>query len=316
MSRRLKLGAGEPSSGIPLCISDLQCFLSVCEAGSIRKAAEAIGVGQPSLSRRIQKLEEMLGLSLFERRTTGVRLTPFGWRFMSQSRMLVAGVQDALESASMAGTAMTGKLDVGIAACLSGGPVRNLFSAFIEAHCDVAIQVIGASSNELSTLLNQRLVDAIITSRAPKPSVEDSVLLSRERMLLAVSTDHEWSERHQILWEELNEASDVLWVTEPFTAFDTHRLGHTAAFAKSELVHRNRLSREEIMGLVGLGLGITFVYEHCRGITYPNVTYVPIGGDGEPTSFSLTWLPENDNPALRRFISLAKIEAKTNGSLS
>lgn len=70
------------------------------------------------------------------------------------------------------------------------------------------------------------------------------------------------------------------------------------------------------MSLVGLGVGVSIVADHWRGVSYPNVTFVPIGEEGETVPFSLTWRPENDNPALRRFLSLARIEAKRNGALS
>lgn len=70
------------------------------------------------------------------------------------------------------------------------------------------------------------------------------------------------------------------------------------------------------MTLVGLGLGVSLVADHWRGVTYPNVSFVPIGDVNEKVPFSITWRPENDNPALRRFISLARIEAQRNGALS
>ena len=64
------------------------------------------------------------------------------------------------------------------------------------------------------------------------------------------------------------------------------------------------------MNLVGLGLGVSLVADHWRGVSYPGVVFVPIGEEDERVPFSLTWRPENDNPALRRFLSLARAAAK------
>lgn len=64
------------------------------------------------------------------------------------------------------------------------------------------------------------------------------------------------------------------------------------------------------MTLVGLGQGVSLVADHWRGVTYPNVTFVPVGAPDERVPFSLSWVPENDNPALRRFISVASIVAQ------
>ena len=70
------------------------------------------------------------------------------------------------------------------------------------------------------------------------------------------------------------------------------------------------------MALVGLGFGVSLVADHWRGVSYPNVTFVPVGHEDETVPFSITWRPENDNPALRRFLSLARIEARRSGALS
>jgi len=59
-------------------IGVLQQFLAVIEAGSIHKAAKAIHISQPALTRRIQALEEELGVQLFERTQRGMELTRYG----------------------------------------------------------------------------------------------------------------------------------------------------------------------------------------------------------------------------------------------
>ena len=64
------------------------------------------------------------------------------------------------------------------------------------------------------------------------------------------------------------------------------------------------------MNLVGLGLGVSLVAEHWCGVSYPGVVFRPVGGEDERVRFSLVWRPENDNPALRRFVSLARVHAR------
>lgn len=50
-------------------LNDLQAFRAVVEQGSFRKAADTVRISQPALSRRIEKLEDALGVRLFERTT-------------------------------------------------------------------------------------------------------------------------------------------------------------------------------------------------------------------------------------------------------
>ncbi len=67
-------------------LRQLRFFLAVAEELNFRRAAEKIHATQPALSRRIQALEHELGVSLFERNTRNVSLTPAGRRFMTAAR--------------------------------------------------------------------------------------------------------------------------------------------------------------------------------------------------------------------------------------
>lgn len=71
-----------PEGTEDLQFRDLQTMLAVAEAGSFRKASQSLQVGQSAITRRVQKLENALGVSLFERRATGARLTVAGWSFV------------------------------------------------------------------------------------------------------------------------------------------------------------------------------------------------------------------------------------------
>jgi LysR family transcriptional regulator, hydrogen peroxide-inducible genes activator len=59
-------------------IHQLRCFSAIVRAGSFTRAAEQIGITQPSLSQQIRKLEEQVGSPLFERLGRSIRLTAYG----------------------------------------------------------------------------------------------------------------------------------------------------------------------------------------------------------------------------------------------
>ncbi|PYN15170.1 MAG: LysR family transcriptional regulator, partial [Candidatus Rokuibacteriota bacterium] len=70
---------------------DLRVFLAVAQAGSLRRAARALGFGQPTVIRRLRQLEESLGTRLFERTPDGHRLTKGGQHLLPMAQ----GVADA-----------------------------------------------------------------------------------------------------------------------------------------------------------------------------------------------------------------------------
>ena len=64
---------------------NLRTMLAVAEAGGFHKASALLNVGQSAITRRVQKLEDALGVSLFERHPTGARLTRAGAAFAARA---------------------------------------------------------------------------------------------------------------------------------------------------------------------------------------------------------------------------------------
>jgi DNA-binding transcriptional LysR family regulator len=70
--------------------SDLRHFLAIARSGSTLAAARSLRVSQPTVVRRIAALEEALGLSLFDRRPSGYRLTEAGLTLVERSERVEA----------------------------------------------------------------------------------------------------------------------------------------------------------------------------------------------------------------------------------
>ena len=69
-------------------------------------------------------------------------------------------------------------------------------------------------------------------------------------------------------------------------------------------ITRYKVGREVLIQMVGLGFGTSLVCGSTMRLSYPHVNFVPLEGEAIP--FSAIWSPQNDNPALRRFLSLAR----------
>lgn len=79
--------------------SSLRDFLELAEQGSISRAAVQLNVSQPALSRRLQRLEEQLGVSLFSRGPRGLQLTPAGQRVRAIARRMAGLATEVGEAA-------------------------------------------------------------------------------------------------------------------------------------------------------------------------------------------------------------------------
>ncbi|WP_299404786.1 LysR family transcriptional regulator [uncultured Roseobacter sp.] len=294
----------------------LTYFLSVAETGSFRKAASRLNVGQPAVSRRIQRLEDILGVSLFERRSTGARLTTAGTCFAARARVIVDELRAATDTARGAGLGENGYLRIGVIASLSRGPLRQVLESFVDSHAYVDLCIAELDRGQLLTQLSHRRLDLVVAPGKPDHESGDGLILAHERVYLAVPSDHPLADRQGLRWSEVLKETFVVSTQEPGPEIHDYLVRNLSELGRTVQVRRHSMGREGIMSLVGLGFGVSLVADHWLGVRYRNVTFVPIGNDEEIVPFSMIWRPENDNPALRRFISLARIEAKRNGALS
>jgi DNA-binding transcriptional LysR family regulator len=77
-------------------------------------------------------------------------------------------------------------------------------------------------------------------------------------------------------------------------------------------IQKADVGRETVMHLVAMGQGVSLTSEATIATSFPDVVFRPIAGDDATLQFSAIWWPGNDNPALRRFLSLARALAKAN----
>ena len=90
----LRLGNGTVPSAhamslwdtFPYSLRQMQYLVAVADLGGFRKAADACGVAQPSMSAQIAQVEQALGVQIFERSTRGVRITAAGAAVIDRSR--------------------------------------------------------------------------------------------------------------------------------------------------------------------------------------------------------------------------------------
>src|SRR5579862_9455833 len=102
-----------------LDVLGLQAFIALADAGGFGRAAEALHLTQAALTRRLQNLEEALGVQLVERTTRSTALSALGRDFLPRARRLVGELATAFTEIRESGKAMRG--DVTIACVPTAG---------------------------------------------------------------------------------------------------------------------------------------------------------------------------------------------------
>jgi molybdate transport repressor ModE-like protein len=93
----------EPASGLPDW-DDFRLLLAVAQLGSISRAAQALGVSQPTVSRRVERLEATIGVRLLDRSTAGAVLTAEGQRIVEELNVAHSAIQRAVQSVDVKAT--------------------------------------------------------------------------------------------------------------------------------------------------------------------------------------------------------------------
>jgi DNA-binding transcriptional LysR family regulator len=115
-------------------INDLHCFTAAADAGSFSSAGKALGRSPSTLSRHIGRLEDELGLPLFERRHGGVLLTSGGKAVLGHVRRALAEINLIKAAALKNGAATVGEVRLGVRIAPIGGPISRLLTMWRANH--------------------------------------------------------------------------------------------------------------------------------------------------------------------------------------
>jgi DNA-binding transcriptional LysR family regulator len=284
--------------------------LVVAEHLSIRGAARALGLRQSALSRRVRALEDELGVSLFERHHAGVRVTNAGVRFLQRARDALDQLDQASKIAGAAGQGSTGQLSIGIRSSLAGGFLRNLIHTYSERHPDVAIHVVEGASTEHISLVRKRRLDVAFVADASEAADCDIAPLWHERLFVALPDSHPLGNMKTIEWKALRKEHFIFRQSKWGSALCERVIKHLSDRGHTPRVEKVDVGRETVMHLVGMGRGVSLTSEATIVTSFPGVAFRPISGGDATLQFSAVWWPGNDNPALRRLLSLARILAR------
>jgi len=189
----------------PVEIRHLRYFLAVAGAGSFSRAADRLGISQPSVSQQMRDLEAALRVSLFQRRGKRILLTPAGLIFQEHARAILRQFENFLDELSRDSVQLSGALHLGIVPWLDVALVPQLLGLFAARHPTVSLTVTEISSDDIETALEEGRMDVglgFLTRHSPNLSYE---LLSSDEFALIVPAGHQWWNRRMVHISELHQ---------------------------------------------------------------------------------------------------------------
>jgi DNA-binding transcriptional LysR family regulator len=292
-------------------LRNLSYFAAVAETQSFREGAEVLRVRQPTVSRQVRDLEDALGVDLFERRPgEGVRLTPAGRAFLPKAQKLLADFDRACAEAGRAGRAESGTLGVAFTTSLTGGHLHALLGTFHRKHPEVAVSLLEGNATDQLLALKDRGCDIIFLAGTFEAPGAEHETLWIERVHVALPVGHRLADAVFVSWEDLEPETVLTRSHASGPGIDRWLAGRLAPNGLLPRLVMQSVARENLIGLVAAGFGVTILAASATGITYPGVVFRPLRDETASLAVTAAWLPGNPNPALRRLLGLAREMAR------
>lgn len=178
----------------------LDHFLAVLEHGSITRAADRLNLTQPALAKSIKRLEEILGVELFERLPRGVEPTVFGRSLARHAKFMQAELRHAMSEIAAMRDARRGRLVIGAGATVVGGLLPQAIAAVLSHRPDVSFHVVTGLIDELFDGLREGDIDVVIGA-IPQPASDpeiESLALIRYDLKVTARAGHPLGKRSPI----------------------------------------------------------------------------------------------------------------------
>jgi len=250
---------------VSFTLKHLDYFVATAENGSIKQAAEAISISQPSISAAIAHLEDEFDVQLFVRQhARGLTLTASGRLLLTEAKQLL-GQADQLYSLCADGDdALRGKLTIGCLVTLAPMIVPELSQSFCEINQGVELSIVEGDSRMLIQSLRQVSVDLAITYDLQVPDdVAFEALVALPPYVL-VSQSHRLAKRGAVKLRDLK--------TEPMILLDLpwsrqYFFGLFQAIGVQPCIQARSTNQEVVRTMVANGFGFTIANVRPRNLT-------------------------------------------------
>jgi LysR family hydrogen peroxide-inducible transcriptional activator len=241
-------------------LRDLHYLIAVAETHHFGKAAERCFVSQPTLSGQIKKLEEELGVTLFERTSRSVEITPIGEEVLAHARQMMEQADVIRQLARSHQDPLAGPLRIGAIPTLSPYLMPLILAPLKKQLPQMKLVL----SEELTDTLLARLRDheidaALLATPVEVPDLE-AIALFDEPFWIAYPRKHPFHNKKKIVLRDLDNENLLLLAEGHCLAQQSMEVCHIKdRQQQGEMADLRASSLETLIQLVGAGYGITLV---------------------------------------------------------
>lgn len=246
-----------------MTLTELRYIVAVAREHHFGRAAASCFVSQPTLSVAIKKLENQLGVTLFERYKHDIKITAIGARIIAQAQRVLEEADEIKHIASTAEDEFAGQLKLGVIFTIGPYLLPKLIPAIHKAAPDLTLLIEEDYTHKLGELLKLGELDVLILSTPFDLSGIETRHLYNEPFMVALTAGHELAKKKSVRLEDL--LNETLLLLRSGNCFRDQVLAACSSCMNQQF-SRERIQQtlegssiETIRQMVATGTGITIL---------------------------------------------------------
>jgi Transcriptional regulator len=280
-------------------LNQLEYFLTVARLQHVTRAAEQLSITQPALSHSLAKLEEELGVQLFERSGRNIRLNRYGELFARRVEGAVQEIEKGRREIAELTNPDTGVITLAFLNVLGTRLIPSLIKQFKQLHPNVRFELQQGTGAYLQSQLESGACDLVITSSCSGESGSLWQPFLEFRLDLVVPKQHSWSGRKKAELAELANEPYIGLRNECGLKSSIDRL-----FTEAGVTPNVQYVAEDlptVAGFVSAGLGVSLL-PRTEGLTLDGLSWLKVDFENNLFEVGVEWKEKRYlSPAARMF---------------
>ena len=287
--------------------NQVETFLQVAQLGSFSRAAEALGLTQPTLSTRIRLLEIDVGQQLFERLGRGVRLTEAGRAFYPYAERSLTVLREGREAILSSQSPDHGRLRIGTARVVGAYMLPDILSRFRKEYPGIDVTILTGRSHEVLQMVLDEDVHVGIGRALVHPEIESTYLYD-EDVVFVTHPEHPLAARKEVTISEIAHEPLILYDKESTYYILITRVCREAGIVPKVIMNLD--SVEATKKMIERGLGVSFLPTSAvkSELAAGTLVYLPLA-DGHRVTLPTSLMVRKTNhmhPLVETFLSQVK----------
>lgn len=291
----------------------LKYFIAAAHEQNIGRAAVALNISQPPLTRQIQQLEEEIGVPLFIRTPKGVELTTAGELLLLEGQNILSLIEQTTERTRRAGRGELGRIDIGIFGSGTLDVIPNLLLRFRSTYPDVNVVLHTMTKSEQITAIRQRRI-TVGFNRLLEPYPDlGTQLVVMEAIVVALNAQHPLAAQESIPLQALRNEPMVMFPTGTRPNFIDKVVDLCRGEGFLPVVSQAVGDAVTGLALVASGFGISMVAESATSLALPGVVYRPLkDAPHAVVDLSCVYRKDDQSPILKAFLEVVTTFSNAN----